>query len=63
MKISNLDNDPLPQLKDALSSVKIRNVVFILMEALRAEMFPLQKDSLFHNIILEANEEGVPRGN
>lgn len=57
LKISNFDNDPLPQLKDALASVKIRNVVFILMEALRAEMFPLRKDSLFHNIILEANEE------
>jgi len=56
MKISNLDNDPMPQLKEALSSVKIKNVVIILMEALRAELFPIRKDSLFYNTILEANE-------
>ncbi|VUC29325.1 unnamed protein product [Clonostachys rosea] len=59
LKISNLDNDILKPLKGALSdgSVKIKHVVYILMESLREELFPLQQDSFIHKNILNANEE------
>lgn len=59
MKITNLDTDILDPLKQALEdgNVKIKNVVFILMESLRQELFPLRQDSAIHKTILEANDE------
>ncbi|KAL2755537.1 hypothetical protein ACRALDRAFT_2027268 [Sodiomyces alcalophilus JCM 7366] len=59
LKITNLDNDILQPLKEALDSgsVKIRHVVLILMESLREELFPLQQGSDMYNTILKYNDE------
>lgn len=59
LKISNLDTDVLQPLKGALDdgSVKIKHVVFILMESLRQELWPLKQGSDMHNMILQANQE------
>jgi hypothetical protein len=45
LKISNLDNDILEPLREpfANGSVKIKNVVLVLMESLRQEFWPLQQ--------------------
>ncbi|KAH6689840.1 alkaline-phosphatase-like protein [Plectosphaerella plurivora] len=56
MKITNLDNDLLDPLKDALGSVRIKHVAIILMEALRVELFPIQKNSRFYDMVMEAND-------
>ncbi|KAI5458206.1 alkaline-phosphatase-like protein [Mariannaea sp. PMI_226] len=59
IKITNLDTDIFEPLRGPLGdgSVKIKNVVFILMESLRQELFPLKQDSFLHQLILNANEE------
>lgn len=57
LKISNLDNDILEPLKKELEKVKIKNVVFILMESLRQELFPLKQGSAIHQSIISANEK------
>lgn len=61
LKISNLDVDILPAIKEAVDngSVKIKHVVFILMESLREELFPIQQGSDIHRFIMESNEEGA----
>lgn len=59
LKITNLDTDVLPAIKEAIDngSVKIKHVVFILMESLREELFPIQQGSDIHRFIMESNEE------
>ncbi|KAH8680353.1 alkaline-phosphatase-like protein [Ilyonectria robusta] len=59
LKITNLDTDVLEPLREAFDSesVKIKNVVFILMESLREELFPLRQGSEMHKMILKANPE------
>lgn len=57
LKITNLDNDILEPLREALGdgSVKIRHVFFILMESLRQDLFPIRHDSGIVKNILDAN--------
>ncbi|KAM6505657.1 hypothetical protein FSOLCH5_013832 [Fusarium solani] len=59
LKITNLDTEILPTLQEALGdgSVKIKHVMFILMESLRQEFWPLQQGSHIHNLILDASDE------
>lgn len=59
LKISNLETDVLEPLRGALDdgSVKIKHVVFILMESLRQEVWPIQQGSDIQNLILQANSE------
>lgn len=59
LRITNLDTDILQPVKEALDdgSVKIKHVVFILMESLREELFPIQQGSDIHRIIMESNNE------
>ncbi|KAH7176881.1 alkaline-phosphatase-like protein, partial [Dactylonectria macrodidyma] len=59
LKITNLDTDILEPLKKALhsNSVKIKHVVFILMESLREELFPIVQDSEIHKMIMSYNED------
>ncbi|KAK7394032.1 hypothetical protein QQX98_013187 [Neonectria punicea] len=61
LKISNLDTDVLEPLKGALEdgSVKIKHVVFILMESLREELFPIRQGSDIHKSILQFNDEDM----
>ncbi|KAK0387249.1 hypothetical protein NLU13_5562 [Sarocladium strictum] len=58
LKITNLDQDILPTLKDALGNgdVKIKHVFFILMESLRADFWPLQEGSHTHSLIMDLNK-------
>ncbi|EWG48824.1 hypothetical protein FVEG_08486 [Fusarium verticillioides 7600] len=58
LKITNLDTDILPTLKEALGNgdVKIKHVVFILMESLRADFWPLQQGSHTHSLIMDLNK-------
>lgn len=57
LKITNLDQDILPTLKAALGNgdVRIKHVVFILMESLRADFWPLQQGSHTHSLIMDLN--------
>lgn len=59
LKITNLDTDILQPLKEKLDdgSVKIKHVMFILQESMRAELFPLRQGSDFHRVILESSDE------
>ncbi|KAF7548436.1 hypothetical protein G7Z17_g7054 [Cylindrodendrum hubeiense] len=59
LKITNLDSDVLEPLKEALDSgsIKVKNVVFILMESLREELFPIRQGSDIHKTIMRYNEE------
>ncbi|KAF5022714.1 hypothetical protein F66182_5262 [Fusarium sp. NRRL 66182] len=58
MKVSNLDNDILEVLRDALSGghVKIKHVALIMMESYREELFPLQQGSDYHKMILKSHK-------
>ncbi|KAM0324872.1 hypothetical protein ACHAQA_007838 [Verticillium albo-atrum] len=59
LRITNLNDDILKPLKDSIKNdeVKIKHVVFILMESLRSEVFPLRPNTNFYDMIVEANEE------
>ncbi|KAG7134615.1 hypothetical protein HYQ45_007422 [Verticillium longisporum] len=59
LRITNLNDDILKPLQDSLDKdeVKIKHVVFILMESLRSEVFPIRPNTNFHDMIVEANEE------
>lgn len=59
LRISNLDQDILDPIKEVLDqgSVKIKHVVYILMESLRSEFFPLQQGSDIHEAILSLSAE------
>ncbi|KAF4470969.1 hypothetical protein FALBO_2110 [Fusarium albosuccineum] len=59
LKITNLDTDILPTLQEALGdgSVKIKHVMFILMESLRLELWPLQMGSHLHGMLMDINAE------
>ncbi|KAH8176919.1 sulfatase domain-containing protein [Sarocladium implicatum] len=58
LKITNLDDDLLGPLKEVLhdDKVKIKHVMFILMESMREELFPLQQGSDIHKFILDTYE-------
>ncbi|KPM41441.1 hypothetical protein AK830_g5140 [Neonectria ditissima] len=45
MRISNLDSELLPGLRDKLGDVKIRHVVVVKLEGTRKDVFPVKKDS------------------
>lgn len=57
LKISNLDQDLLPQLVDSLADVSIRHIVLIVLESTRKDVFPLKKDGL----IWKRFEEAAPK--
>lgn len=57
MKITNLDNDLLEPLKNALKDVKIKHIALILMESMRGELFPLEQGSGFHKLLLDSHDE------
>ncbi|KAK7420344.1 hypothetical protein QQX98_002767 [Neonectria punicea] len=44
MRISNLDSDLLPGLRDKLSDINIRHVVVVKLEGTRKDVFPVKKD-------------------
>jgi arylsulfatase A-like enzyme len=59
LKISNLDQELLQPLRQALkdSKVKITHVALIQMESMREELFPIQQGSWVHKMILDSHPE------
>lgn len=49
MRISNLDNDLLPELRGKLDDVKIRHVMIIKLEGTRKDVFPIKKHEYVWN--------------
>ncbi|KAJ3498646.1 hypothetical protein NLG97_g977 [Lecanicillium saksenae] len=56
LKISNMDQDILPELKNSLADVSIKHIVLIVLESTRKDVFPLKKDDL----IWQRFEEAAP---
>ncbi|RCI13621.1 hypothetical protein L249_5576 [Ophiocordyceps polyrhachis-furcata BCC 54312] len=44
IRVSNLDQPPLKELRSALGQLQIRNVVLLKLEATRKDVFPLKRD-------------------
>ncbi|KAH0493846.1 hypothetical protein TgHK011_000492 [Trichoderma gracile] len=59
LKISNLKNDVLPELRDKLANITIKNVVLIKLESTRKDAFPVKKDGLFYQLAAESFENGT----
>ncbi|KAF7563658.1 hypothetical protein G7046_g472 [Stylonectria norvegica] len=56
IRISNLDNDVLPELRDKLKDINIRHVVVLKLESTRKDVFPLKKDGLIWNKLADSFE-------
>ncbi|RFU71995.1 sulfatase domain [Trichoderma arundinaceum] len=59
LKISNLKNELLPELRDKLANITIKNVVLIKLESTRKDAFPVKKNGLFYQIAVESFENGT----
>lgn len=59
LKISNLKNDVLPELREKLANINIKNVVLIKLESTRKDAFPVKKDGLFYKLAVESFENGT----
>ncbi|KAK3192746.1 hypothetical protein K4F52_001100 [Lecanicillium sp. MT-2017a] len=59
LKISNLDQELLPELREALGDVSIKHIVLVLLESTRKDLFPVKKDDLVWNRFTEA-QKGQP---
>ncbi|KAI5840977.1 sulfatase domain-containing protein [Morchella snyderi] len=54
LKITNLDLPIMDALKDALSTVSIKHVIILSLESTRKDVFPLIKDGILYNKIMES---------
>ncbi|OAA80373.1 sulfatase domain protein [Akanthomyces lecanii RCEF 1005] len=54
LKISNMDQDLLPELKNSLADVSIKHIVLVVLESTRKDVFPLKKDDLIWRRFEEA---------
>ncbi|KAM0260739.1 hypothetical protein ACHAQJ_002655 [Trichoderma viride] len=59
LKISNLQNDLLPELRERLANITIKNVVLIKLESTRKDAFPVKKDGLFYQLAVDSFENGT----
>lgn len=57
MKVSNLDEEILPQLQDAFKDVDIQHVVLFMLESARKELFPTQPGTPIYDALVESHEE------
>ncbi|KPA37837.1 lipoteichoic acid synthase yvgj [Fusarium langsethiae] len=46
LRVSNLDQDVVPQIKDRLQDVPIKHVILCFLESTRNDVFPIKKDEL-----------------
>ncbi|OAR01949.1 hypothetical protein LLEC1_06843 [Akanthomyces lecanii] len=53
LRISNLEEDVLLGLKDALSKVSIKHIMVVVLESTRKDVFPIKKDGLIWNRFAE----------
>ena len=59
LKITNLDDDVLSELRGALKldSVNVKHVIIFQMESMRQELFPLVSGSDFHKMVLQSHHD------
>lgn len=58
MKISNLADDLLPQLRNKLKDIKIRHVMLIKLESTRKDVFPFKKNGLIWDLLANSTKTG-----
>ncbi|PNY26175.1 Lipoteichoic acid synthase-like YvgJ [Tolypocladium capitatum] len=62
LKISNMDDELLPELRHKLLDVNIRHVMLIKLESTRKDVFPIKKDGLIWNRLSKSfKNETLPR--
>ncbi|OAA58154.1 sulfatase domain protein [Cordyceps fumosorosea ARSEF 2679] len=54
LKISNMDQELLPGLKESLSNMTIKHIVLVVLESTRKDVFPLKRDDLIWRRFEEA---------
>lgn len=59
LKISNLNNDLLPELREKLANINIKNVVLLKLESTRKDAFPVKKDGLFYKLAAQSFKNGT----
>ncbi|KJK83487.1 hypothetical protein H634G_01616 [Metarhizium anisopliae BRIP 53293] len=59
LKISNLKDNVLADLRDKLSQVPIRHVVLLFLESTRKDVFPVKKDGLVWRKLAQSFENGT----
>lgn len=57
LRLTNLDQDVLPELKDKLKDVKVRHVMIFKLESTRKDVFPIKKDSLIWKTLADTFDE------
>ncbi|KND91907.1 Lipoteichoic acid synthase-like YvgJ [Tolypocladium ophioglossoides CBS 100239] len=58
LKISNMDDELLPELRHKLQDVNIRHVMLIKLESTRKDVFPIKKDGLIWNRLTKSFKNG-----
>lgn len=62
LKVSNLDDPLLPELRGALSDVSIRNIVLIKLESTRKDVFPVKNNGTAYRKLASTHEnKTLPR--
>lgn len=56
LKISNLDDDVIPELRGALHNAKIRHIMLIKLESTRKDVFPLKKNGYIWDSLMKTYE-------
>lgn len=59
LKISNLQQDVHNELKDKLSGLNIRNVMMVMLESTRKDLFPIKKDSYLYKRLAKSFPDGM----
>ncbi|KAM0426589.1 hypothetical protein ACHAPT_008283 [Fusarium lateritium] len=54
LKISNLDDDVLSELRDKLQDVPVRHVLLFFLESTRNDVFPIKKDTVLYDRLVES---------
>jgi hypothetical protein len=54
LKLSNMDDDLIPSLRDKLAGVPIRHVVLLFLESTRQDVFPMKNNTAFWDRMVES---------
>lgn len=61
LRISNLDQNIISELRNKLKDVPVRHVLLFFLESTRNDVFPLKKDSMVYDRLVESyGEDGLP---
>ncbi|PHH80110.1 hypothetical protein CDD80_2798 [Ophiocordyceps camponoti-rufipedis] len=58
IRVTNLHQPPLPQIRTALSRLRIRHVVLLELETIRKDVFPLKKDGIIWRKLANGTDSG-----